>query len=98
LAERSVQAGKDPIEARDAARRADAGKPTFYPEFRAALAEVVTSKSLDARALGYWLRAVSGQIITINDASRYSFRSRSDPHTKIALWKLCCENHHPQRA
>jgi Arm DNA-binding domain len=32
LAERSVQAGKDPIEARDAARRADAGKPTFGQE------------------------------------------------------------------
>jgi Bifunctional DNA primase/polymerase, N-terminal len=68
--------------------------PLVYPEFRAALSEIVKGKGLDAKSLGYWLRAVSGQIITLDTElvqARYSFRGGLDKHMKITLWKLCRE-------
>jgi hypothetical protein len=65
----------------------DDPNPLVYPEFRAALAEVVRGKNLDSWALGRWLRGVSGQIITLG-AKRYRFSSREDSHLKIALWSL----------
>ena len=68
--------------------------PLVYPEFRAALSEIVKGKGLDVKSLGYWLRAVSGQIITLDTElvqTRYSFRGALDKHTKITLWRLCRE-------
>ena len=66
--------------------------PLVYPEFRAALSEAVKGRGLEAKSLSYWLRGVSGQIITLETelgAARYSFHGELDTKTKITLWKLC---------